>query len=84
MRLTAWDVLKEQGAIAWDIMTVLATAAGKTRLLQNAVPWRPKGLAFMLCIRNMDWKTLMAHRLQNRIAPMGRQQGQGATPRTSL
>lgn len=81
MRLTAPDVLKGQGAIAWGIMTMLATATGKTRLLQNAMP---KGLALVLHSKNTDWKIVMAHRLQNWIAPMGRQQGWGTTPRTTV
>lgn len=84
MRLTAQDVLKEQGAVAWGIRLCWQQQRGKHDYCEMQCLGGPKVLALMLHSRNPDWKTVMAHRLQNWIAPTGKQQGQGTTPRTTV
>lgn len=70
MRLAAWDALKAQGAIPEDMMSLMATEAGKSRLLENAAYGGAKGLALMLYSRTYDWNTIMAQGLQYWVAFM--------------
>lgn len=70
MRLAAWDALKAQGAIPEDMMSMMATEAGKSRLLENAAYGGAKGLALMLYSRTYDWNTIMVQGLQYWVAFM--------------
>lgn len=51
-------------------MSLMATEAGKSRLLENAAYGGAKGLALMLYSRTYDWNTIMAQGLQYWVAFM--------------
>lgn len=71
VKLSAQDVLKAEDATLWDIMSISATAARKTKLLQNAVPGKEKSIGIILYSETCDWNTVMVQGLQNWTVPMG-------------
>jgi len=53
------------------MMSVTATAGGKSKLSQNAAAGGPKSLVLMSHSETHDWNTMMAQSLQDWTAFMG-------------